>query len=530
MTVIDPMTGSCLSSLRASGDMSGKTALGISSLSSFPSHFAAASNNTQLVMGYGGNRTKKGDTYGMLMAIRHASSPPILHWKCRLPESDLTAGLLVSSCGHYIVSGGASGTCSVWSAIGGSHLLRSFKAHYRAVTCMTWSDCGRYLVTGGADGMVHYFSLMEIVDRNNRSARKQIAPLKTWSKHHFPVTCLATMAGGRVASGSDDGMIILMQLFSGHVLATVKVPHGVKSLAYFDRRLYAGSTEGTIYSLDLDAYAMQQTIKQGAMVSKSEREKQEKYLTDQERIVGKALGEDSGSARLYLSDWIGHDREVTSIAVIAERNTPLMISGDESGKIRIWDIESRTCIRTLQPWANNSGGVSANDGKTKEDKAAQARSDHPIKSILVIPQPMDTVAAGSNSLFGTASSSSQKGQSGLANAILPLQKFAQQEQGNSLNGTSSNKVAVPLLRPERSDESIEFWQARPIARKKRRLDSAMSSQTGPAPKATATNEELQKAQGTIELMRAELEKTKKEVTRWEAVNNKLVAKLASKKK
>merc|ERR1719464_586749 len=161
---------------------------------------------TQPVIAYGGNSDKKGDNYGILLSIRSASSPPIMHWKCRLPETEMSGFLLVSPCGYYIAGGGNSGSIYVWSSIGGQ-LLRTTKAHYRSCTSLAWSDCERYLVTGGSDGMVHLFSLMDLVDvttgvRNN--SKRNIPPLHTFSIHLFPVTSLTQLSGGRMASAAED--------------------------------------------------------------------------------------------------------------------------------------------------------------------------------------------------------------------------------------------------------------------------------------------------------------------------------------
>lgn len=94
-------------------------------------------------------------------------------WNCRLPEF-LTAGLTPSPCGRYILGGGTSGTCYCWSTFGsssgsGGELLKLWKAHYRAITCITYSDCGMYVITGGADGVVHLWSLRDMVQSSTAS-------------------------------------------------------------------------------------------------------------------------------------------------------------------------------------------------------------------------------------------------------------------------------------------------------------------------------------------------------------------------
>ena len=101
-----PHTGAVLSSLRASGDNSSKSSSGKSSLSLFPEHYTSL--GPPLMIAYGGTTAKRHDTYGLLLSLRDASCPPLIHWKSRLPEAQLTGGLLVSPCGNYILGGGSS--------------------------------------------------------------------------------------------------------------------------------------------------------------------------------------------------------------------------------------------------------------------------------------------------------------------------------------------------------------------------------------------------------------------------------------
>lgn len=538
MTVVDPMTGACLSSLRVTADMSGKNALGISSASAFPSSFVVPTSNsanTRLAIAYGSNRAKKGDTYAMLLSIRSASSPPLLHWKCRLPEADLAGGISTSPCGHYLVGGGSSGTCFVWSSLGGGALLRTFKAHYRSVTCLAWSDCGRYLVTGGADGMVHLYLLMELVDQSGRtsSSKRPITPLHTWSIHHFPVTCLTPMDSGRMASGAEDGHIVIMELFSKTTVSTIKVPDGITCLAYHDSRLFTGTISGRIFSMDLDAYAMHQTEKQGAMLSQAERQKQAEFITAQERIFGKPKEDESASTRLFQSEWIGHERTVSSIAFLVEGHKERLISGDELGQLRIWDVESRTCLKVLQPWSNTHVSA-ATSAASKTSKPSAEGGNHPISSIMIIAQPQDpSTGFGSSGMFGSTSTSHQKSQVGIANLVPPLQKYTQeQQQTNSTSSvgasTSNVMTTVPFLKCNQASTSLSFWQARTIPRKRKRksgVDANSGTVEGAGHKGQNEAKLLEEARARISKLEQDLATKGVEVERWEKVNNKLISKL-----
>jgi WD40 repeat protein len=533
LTLLDPKTGAILSSLRSSADLSGKAGMGMMTLSLFPPKFSALGSNahstTQPALAYGGNSTKKGDNYAMLISIRNATSPPILHWKCRLPEPEMSGGLMLSPCGHYVVGGGSSGSCYVWASLGGK-LLRTFKAHYRSCTCLEWSDCGRYLVTGGADGMVHLFSLMDLVDISARKSHQAVSPMHTFSVHHFPVTSLMQLPSGRMASAAEDGQMLVMELFSKLVLLNIQLPHGIRSMEHNDGRIFLGSTQGTVYSIDTNAYAMHQTERQGAMFAKRRRQAQQDGSTRtlEETIFGKdEASEDNAASSTYQTDWVGHDSPVTSIALLTPYgDQQLMITGDESGQVRIWDLESRTCLNVLQPWSQTAGQASSKPTAPSSQKSP-GRTSHPVTSIRIIPQPDDTARS---SMF-RSHSNSQRNASSISTLITPLQKFVDAEE------SGSSLLPVPFLPINRSEKELRYWQARPILRKRRRSqhqeEKEVAAVDGEETKPESSDSNSQQNSEAMALRIKELEEQLKskqsEVDRWETVNNKLMAKLQGQK-
>lgn len=537
LTLLDPATGAILSSLRSNADFSGRSMMGIQSLSQFPPHFSTSSggggrgDSTQPVIAYGGNCAKGGDNYGMLISIRSASSPPIMHWKCRLPETEMSGGLLISPCGYYIVGGGSSGSCYVWSAMGGE-LLRTFKAHYRPCNCLVWSDCGRYLVTGGADGMVHVFSFMDLVDFTSITSKnvkqRNVPPIHTFSEHHFPVTSLIQLSDGRIASAAEDGQVLILELFSKEVLVNIQFPHGIHCLEHHDGRIYAGSTHGTIYSVDLSAYAMHQTEKLGAIfVGKRRRQEQldaesSKNWTIEEKVFGKKNPENSKNSSDgnynygagYQTDWVGHDHPVTSIAISTEDRTKRMISGDNFGQIRVWEMESRTCLNVIQPWSLTSANV------VDDIKAGPI---HPVTSIRIIAQP-DTLA--SPGMF-ELSAGNRKNFSNFSTLVTPLQKYVLDpyESSNTITPTTSiaaGKVRVPFLNGNRSTQNLEYWEARPILRRKKRQSINIEEGATTTKNISEHKEQIGLMSEEIERLKNELQAKELEVKRWQTVNNKLM--------
>jgi WD40 repeat protein len=537
LALLCPHTGSIQSSLRISGDMSGKVPLGVSSLSTFPPSFSGP--NTSLAMAYG-STSKKDDTYGMLLTLRSGSSSPMLHWKCRVPEPRLTGGLIISPCGTYSVGGGSSGTIYIWKTLGGA-LIRSVKAHYRSVTVMEWTPCGRHLATGGADGMVHVFSLLDLVEQKTNPTSVQ--PVRTWSNHHLPVTALTSLTSGRMASASEDGQVIVIEVFSEATLATIQMPHAIRVLTSQDHRLFAGDKNGSIYLIDLDEYAVHQTAQLGATVKRRNATTTGNASnTAAEQVFGSG-GNDSagGIEEAYTVELSGHDRAITALAFLDDRDHEWLVSGDEAGVLRVWDLESRGCVRVMQPWSHSAQGSVAVLAGTAG--AAKSSTLHPVTSIRVLQQDEDPDPTKSG-MYSSANSGGGGGRdknaaSNAASLVKPLDKFVQPSD-------QADRLLVPFLKPKRDVESLSFWDVSSTGsfsieaalHKRRRLRGTKAGGRAPNTKAVVADnqgdaqgqqqQEQQQQQDEILRLQNELQEANSAVQRWEKVNNTLMAKLKQK--
>jgi WD domain, G-beta repeat len=577
MTLACPLTGSLLSSLRVTGDLAGKVPIGMHSLSLFPQDFCTATNanggnnnsNTttppqQLAMAYGwsssssnsnNNNNNKEDSYAMLLTIRRqtatatsgtsdasaaaSSLPPIVHWKCRIPEANLTAGLLVSTCGLYIVGGGASGSLYIWKSVGGGgvdsgggQLIRTVpKAHYRSITTMTWLNSvssntrgnvntatSLYLITGGADGMVHVFSLADLVSNN---ANDTIYPLRTWSRHHMPVTAVCSLGDRRLVTTSLDGQVLLLDLSSssssnsstitepsssssssntnsssgGKALAALQLPHGIQSLVMdpHTQTLYAGSVQGTIYIIAWDEYAIYQVQQQqGVHViltpqdggSGNKRQKQTSSMAHQVFGGGgvnyRKKDQQLQDSKTYQTELSGHNRAVTSLALVnaaatasasSNSDTVLLCSGDEGGTLRIWDTTSRGCIHVVNPWSTNNNTTTANAAAKPGSKPAGAaaattkkRHYHPITSIRVIVEDtpesvMTTARFGMAAVASTNSNIIMRGDKNTTSMVNLVTPL--QKFATTTTGPDQKAEPTLLLRPTTAlTESVGsslFW-------------------------------------------------------------------------
>ena len=528
LTLLCPRTTSVFSSLRVSGDMSGKVGVGLASLAFFPKSFSLSSSNYSLAMGYGYTTKNKDDSYAMLLTIRQATVPPILHWKTRLPEGHLTAGITVSPCGHYAIGGGNTGNIYIWSTFGGT-LLRVVKAHYRPVHHMTWMLVGgTYFATGGADGMVHVFDLADLVDIN---ADTSVSPIRTWSQHHMPITGLVALSDNRLASASSDGKILVLHVPSQKAIVTIQMPHKVSALTADSKNtLYVGNAHGVISMIRLDEYAMHQLSQQhGITVHRSEKEKSQNLRAVDQVFNGKAstnnesTSSSDAQAIQYQTELKGHDRPISSLTIFDNENgKPALCSGDESGCLRMWDLESNTCLHVTRPWSATMNSAT--------DKTSLS---HPIASIHVLSQSDDDATTpgmlGNTSLGigpkSQQSSHKQQHSTSLVPLLLPLQKFRDTD--------ATGKNLFPAWKPAISGRPLDIGATHEMllsryrqrqAQKRLKLSPAGDDDDDDKKDPNSDNQ----GNSRVAELERQLKEANEKIERWEAVNNKLMAQLNKK--
>ncbi|GAX19233.1 pre-rRNA-processing protein IPI3 [Fistulifera solaris] len=481
-----PYTGSVQSSLRLAGDMSGKVPLGVASVSTFPNHVMSTPNNT-LAVAFGFTH-KKDDSYALLFTLRSAAAlPPILHWKCRLPESEMSAGLLISPCGAYIVAGGSSGTIYLWNVLEQSRLVRSFKAHYRSVAVMAFS--GRDLVTGGDDGMIHAFSWIELISETTTN----VQPWQTWTQHHLPVTGIKALGGGRIISCGQDGQVVLYEGFSGNVLACIQLNNPLHVLEVQDHnRLFVGSKSGMIHIIDTDEYALHKTAQMGASV-KRQKLQSGSYA---EQLFGREDKE-----KPYLMSLCGHDYPITALAIAkGDDDDHLLISGDGAGVVRTWSLASKSCVKVVEPWSHM--GVDA-------QKKKNVISLHPVTSITVLNQDVSE----STPLF---TSTSQRQHAKKKETASQLIRLLQKHVVDEKKGMVAYYPPHSFVSWDVPNVVTPSFVKSSLARRRR------SKAVLPTPSAETNSNE---AEETIRKLRNELAEAKSTIERWETVNNKLMARL-----
>jgi pre-rRNA-processing protein IPI3 len=149
-----------------------------------------------------------------------------VHQRSFCPEP--IKALACSPDGSLCAGGGASGALHLWDAHSG-RLLRSWPAHFRAVSCLAFDDTGAVLVAGGEDGVVTAWLVAEVADLMAGTRFGGVGgmggaggggarPLRSWADHTLPVTAVvvgAGVGGPLVASASADRTVKLRALRRG---------------------------------------------------------------------------------------------------------------------------------------------------------------------------------------------------------------------------------------------------------------------------------------------------------------------------
>ena len=413
-------------------------------------------------------------------------------WKVRLPEalSSTPQSVSVSCCGRYLVAGCASGNCYLWSWTQEDNLLRVWKAHYRPVTCCVFDQDGT-LFTGGEDGAVNAWSLLDIVDEEQK---RQIHPFRTWSEHHLPVGAICVLKGSgvgctRLVSCSLDRHLIVMEIGSGEsasgglksmdgsggarTLARMCLPSGLHSVISdsLSGRLYAAGADGNIYCVDMDRYAVHETLdgaSGGTVVHVNQTNKS--LGSDFESILlGKHIMQQSSSAAAlidqtkYMSELKGHVKAVTSLALLdpselastpaSIKQTCLLASGSQDGTVRIWNLRSRSCVKVLRPWAPSSEGMSITS-------AASTAVSPPITCLIAVPKSSLTSIGGSSLTLGGPQSGKRTGHDfNIASVFKPLKRFVRgtstlQDKDGAATSAESDECNVILLPQVSSSDSF----------------------------------------------------------------------------
>ncbi|MBW0474931.1 hypothetical protein O181_014646 [Austropuccinia psidii MF-1] len=141
----------------------------------------------------------------------------------------------LSGSGAYLATGSADGTVMLWEFSTGT-LLATFDAHYKALTCLEFSQDEAALVTASEDSLCSVWSISTLIDESMDSSLSH-TPYSIFSDHALPISDLHISAGCfpdiRVFTASLDKTIkIWSPLYpASPLLSTFAIPGPAHYLA-----------------------------------------------------------------------------------------------------------------------------------------------------------------------------------------------------------------------------------------------------------------------------------------------------------
>lgn len=151
----------------------------------------------------------------------------------------------VTPCGSFMIAGTENGNLFVWNLHTGQ-LIKSCKAHLRAVTCMSFSSDSSLLVTASEDSVCKVWTLAALLSLKLSESH----PSAVFTGHTLAVTCCTFCRGAMyVLTGSSDRTCRVFDARTGEQLRVVTVGAAVTAVAVSpnDTSFVAGTADGFLY-------------------------------------------------------------------------------------------------------------------------------------------------------------------------------------------------------------------------------------------------------------------------------------------
>jgi len=209
----------------------------------------------------------------------------------------------------------------IWHTSTGN-LLSILSKHYQDVTSLRCIDGGsHHFVSAGKDNLVLVWDLMQCIqEAAGDHDQTSISPVHTLTHHSMEVTSIHVGSGGnrcRMMTSSHDQTVKIYDFSSAELVASLVFDHAISCCCSdaSETMVYAGSTKGDIYSVNLTHQPLQ----------------------------GEHHAAAQGQGKLS-SLFQGHSKEITSLSVSMDGSKLLSASNDAT--VRVWDVLSRQCLRT----------------------------------------------------------------------------------------------------------------------------------------------------------------------------------------
>ncbi|XP_010248940.1 PREDICTED: protein ROOT INITIATION DEFECTIVE 3-like [Nelumbo nucifera] len=179
----------------------------------------------------------------------------IFLWPLNKPQSPLRSYPIeaigpISSTkdGLYLVGGALSGNAYVWEIMSG-RLLKTWRAHPKALNCLAFSGDDSLLISGSCDGVIRIWSMISLLDVTDSGSLPSF--IHCWSEHHSSITGFLTTGSSSsvLVSSSMDGTCKVWDLISGRLCHTQAFPTSVTAIALDSEKqiLFSGIADGRIF-------------------------------------------------------------------------------------------------------------------------------------------------------------------------------------------------------------------------------------------------------------------------------------------
>ncbi|XP_041085823.1 WD repeat-containing protein 18-like isoform X2 [Polyodon spathula] len=222
--------------------------------------------------------------------------------------------------GLYLLAGIAE-SIYLWEVSTGS-LLAVLNRHYQDLTCLRFTDDSSHFISGGKDNLALVWSICSVLQEDPSQTPE---PRHVWARHSLPITdihCGLMGPQARVATASLDQTVKLWEISSGEILLSVLFDVGIMSVTFdpCEYSMFCGGSDGNIFQVTLCGTNLQ---------------RDKSFQTDQE------------GSQVFK----GHRNLVTCLSVSMDGT--LLLSGSHDETVRLWDIQSKQCVRTV----NHKGSV-----------------------------------------------------------------------------------------------------------------------------------------------------------------------------
>lgn len=250
------------------------------------------------------------------------NKPYIISWNLKGKSQSTrinTAGCVLclasSKCGNFLALG-IQEKVFVLEVYSG-RILNVLTRHLQNVSCIKFSANDRYLITASDDSVILSWDFNEVLN----TEREYLKPTFTWSAHSMRINDLfVSHVSDRVVSVSSDQTCKLWSFANESSSPTQNLLfQAAPTSCTFDNleaNLYVGLVNGTILGISI------KTILHHT----------DKLMTDS----------------MDNKSFLGHNKKITCLSISFDDFT--MASGSDDCTIRIWDTQSRQCIKII----NNS--------------------------------------------------------------------------------------------------------------------------------------------------------------------------------